>query len=162
MILRQNFQHNLKYLKVDLKQANFHIDSEYENQFNRLIILIQDDKPISPQNILETTGYNVYDNDSFNINQSLIGLSFKTGGPYTTLNIAKSSYNFYNVTDVKSKRTLLVIESQNKEDLDVFRQKAEVIRIAFAILMVDFMVILVVMFVLMIRLLKKLMVHGLK
>jgi hypothetical protein len=121
-------------LKGRFKQANFHIDSEYENQFNRLIILIQDDKPISPQNILETTGYNVYDNDSFNINQSLIGLSFKTGGPYTTLNIAKSSYNFYNVTDVKSKRTLLVIESQNKEDLDVFRQKAEVIRIAFAIL----------------------------
>lgn len=121
-------------LKGRFKQANFHIDSEYENQFNRLIILIQDDKPISPQNILETTGYNVYDNDSFNINQSLIGLSFKTGGPYTTLNIAISSYNFYNVTDVKSKRTLLVIESQNKEDLDVFRQKAEVIRIAFAIL----------------------------
>lgn len=121
-------------LKGRFKQANFHIDSEYENQFNRLIILIQDDKPISPQNILETTGYNVYDNDSFNINQSLIGLSFKTGGPYTTLNIAKSSYNFYNVTDVKSKRTLLVSESQNKEDLDVFRQKAEVIRIAFAIL----------------------------
>lgn len=121
-------------LKGRFKQANFHIDSKYENQFNRLIILIQDDKPISPQNILETTGYNVYDNDSFNINQSLIGLSFKTGGPYTTLNIAKSSYNFYNVTDVKSKRTLLVIESQNKEDLDVFRQKAEVIRIAFAIL----------------------------
>ena len=121
-------------LKGRFKQANFHIDSEYENQFNRLVILIQDDKPISPQNILETTGYNVYDNDSFNINQSLIGLSFKTGGPYTTLNIAKSSYNFYNVTDVKSKRTLLVIESQNKEDLDVFRQKAEVIRIAFAIL----------------------------
>lgn len=121
-------------LKGRFKQANFHIDSKYENQFNRLIILIQDDKPISPQNILETTGYNVYDNDSFNINQSLICLSFKTGGPYTTLNIAKSSYNFYNVTDVKSKRTLLVIESQNKEDLDVFRQKAEVIRIAFAIL----------------------------
>ena len=95
-------------LKGRFKQANFHIDSEYENQFNRLIILIQDDKPISPQNILETTGYNVYDNDSFNINQSLIGLSFKTGGPYTTLNIAKSSYNFYNVTDVKSKRTLLI------------------------------------------------------
>ena len=121
-------------LRGRFKQANFHIESKYENQFNRLIILIQDDKPISPQNILKTTGYNVYDNDGFNINQSLLGLSFKTGGPYTTLNIAESSYNFYNVTDIKSQRTLLVIESQNKESLDVFRQKAEVIRIAFAIL----------------------------
>ena len=121
-------------LKGRFKQANFYIKSNYKNEFNRLIILVNDDKPISPQSILQRTGYNIYDNHNFNIYQSPIGLSYETGGPYTTLVIDKSSYDFYSVTDSLSRHNILVIESKNKEDLDMFRQKAEVIRIAFAIL----------------------------
>ena len=123
------FPYKPQILKGRFKQANFIIDSNYENEYNRLIIRIDDDKPIVPQDILLTTGNHIYDYDDFNIHPSLMGISFRHGGTYTDVVVDGASYKFYCI-----KEKLIVIEGKCREKLEIFRQKAEIMRIALAIL----------------------------
>ena len=121
-------------LKGRFKQANIYTGADSTKLYNRLIIPIVDDKPINPQAILMATGCNVYDNDCFNIQETPMGVPVNAGGSYTTLVIDKFHYDVYNLTDRLSKGSLLVIDGKGKEELDIFRSKAEIIRIAFAIM----------------------------
>ncbi|HOU69654.1 MAG TPA: hypothetical protein PKW49_13940 [Paludibacteraceae bacterium] len=123
------FPYKPQILKGRFKQSNFIVDSNYENGYNRLIIRIDDDKPIIPQDILLTTGNHIYDHDDFNIHPSLMGVSFKHGGAYTDVVVDGVSYKFYCI-----KEELIVIEGKCRENLESFRQKAEIMRIALAIL----------------------------
>lgn len=123
------FPYKPQILKGRFKQANFIIDSNYENEYNRLIIGIDDDKPIVPQDIILTTGNHIYDHDDFNIYPSLMGVSFRHGGTYTDVVVDGTSYKFYCI-----KEKLVVIEGKCRENLEIFKQKAEIMRIALAIL----------------------------
>ncbi|MBY8964008.1 hypothetical protein KJK34_14715 [Flavobacterium sp. D11R37] len=123
------FPYRPQLLKGRFKQANLITDSNYKNEYNKLIIKVEDDKFISPQYIISSTGTHLYDHDKFNVHSSLMGVSFKTGGSYVEVKIGDAKYNFYSVEG-----DLIVIDGLNKENLDIFKLKAEIIRIALAIM----------------------------
>lgn len=116
-------------LKGRFKQANVITSNNYTNCYNRLILKVDDDRIIGGQNIIAHTGTHLYDHEKFNIHGSLMGLSFKTGGSYTEVVIGGIRYNFYAVEG-----DIIIIDGADKEDLAIFKQKAEVIRIALAIM----------------------------
>lgn len=111
------------------RQANTISPNNYKNCYNRLILKVTDDKIIGPQNIIAHTGMHLYDHDKFNVHSSLMGLSFKTGGSYSEVVIGGIHYNFYDVEG-----DIIIIDGADKEDLSAFAQKAEIIRIALAIM----------------------------
>lgn len=115
-------------LKGRFKQANLVTDNNYINEYNRLIVKVIDDNFISPQDIIGISGKHIYDHDKFNVHSSLMGVSFKTGGRFTEVNIDKIRYNVYSIED------LIIIDGLDKESLKDFKKKAEVIRIALGIL----------------------------
>jgi len=111
------------------KQANLICAHEYKNVFNRLIIKVEDDKMIGPLDILEYTGWAEYDHDKFNVHPSLMGISFKTGGGHAEVKVGTSTYLFYDVEG-----NFLIIDGLSREDLETFKQKAEAIRTALALM----------------------------
>lgn len=123
------FPYKPQILKGRFQQANNITDNNYINLYNRLILAIEDDKPLAPQDIIQRSENHLYDYDEFNIRESLMGLSFKSGGCYINVIIDKIDYRFYSI-----KEKLLVIDGCSQEDLSSFRIKAEIIRIAYAIL----------------------------
>lgn len=116
-------------LKGRFRQANFVTANNYKNCYNRLILKIDDDKIIGPQDIIADFGRHLYDHEKFNVHDSLMGLSIKTGGSFTEVVIGGTRYDFYNVEG-----NLILIDGADKEDLAIFKQKVEVIRIAFAVM----------------------------
>lgn len=116
-------------LKGRFSQANLIIPSEYKNTYNRLLLKVDDDKFISPQDLVAITGLHIYDHDKFNIHDSLMGMSFKTGGQFSEVEIENKRYHIYGVAD-----TVYLIDGVEREDFEIFKQKAEVIRIALAML----------------------------
>ncbi len=116
-------------LKGRFKQANVITSNNYTNCYNRLILKVDDDRMIGGQNNIAHTGTHLYDHEKFNIHGSLMGLSFKTGGSYTEVVIGGIRYNFYTIEG-----DIFIIDGADKEDLAIFKQKAEIIRIALAIM----------------------------
>jgi len=116
-------------LKGRFRQANLVATNSYKNCYNRLILKVDDDKMIGPQNIIAHTGKHLYDHEKFNVHASLMGISFKTGGSFTEVLISGIPYNFYEVEG-----NILIIDGADKEDLTIFKQKVEIIRIALALM----------------------------
>lgn len=116
-------------LKGRFKQANIITSNNYTNCYNRLILKVDDDRIIGGQNIIAHTGKHLYDHEKFNVHGSLMGLSFKTGGSYTEVVIGGVRYNFYDIEG-----DIIIIDGADKEDLAIFKQKSEIIRIALAMM----------------------------
>ncbi|MCS3737699.1 hypothetical protein [Mucilaginibacter dorajii] len=123
------FPYKPQILKGRFRQASLVSANDYKNRYNRLVLKIADDKITSPQSILDFTGMQLYDHEKFNVHGSLMGLSFKTGGSYTEVIIAGIHYHFYTVTG-----DILIIDGRGREDLEDFKLKAEIIKIAFAVI----------------------------
>jgi len=123
------FPYKPQVLKGRFSQANLVIPSNYKNSHNRLILKIEDDKPIGPLDIIMRSGSHLYDYEKFNVHPSLMGMSFRTGGGYSEVVIEEKHYHFYDVAD-----SIYLIDGIDREDLEIFKQKAEIIRIALAIL----------------------------
>lgn len=64
-------------LKGRFRQANIVATNSYKNCYNRLILKVDDDKIIGPQNIIAHTGKHLYDHEKFNVHASLMGVSLK-------------------------------------------------------------------------------------
>ncbi|MBS1666364.1 MAG: hypothetical protein JST58_03215 [Bacteroidetes bacterium] len=123
------FPYKPQILKGRFSQANLMVPSDYKNSFNRLVLKIEDDKPIGPLDIIMRSGSHLYDYEKFNVHPSLMGMSFRTGGGYAEVKIEEKHYRFYEVSD-----SIYLIDGIDREDLEQFKQKAEVMRIALAIL----------------------------
>lgn len=123
------FPYKPQTLKGRLKQANLLVDGDYKNNYNRLMLTLTDDKVICLQDIVETTGAHIYDHEPLNVHGSLMGLTFKTGGTYTDVDIAGLKYSMYSVNTGQ-----IFVDGYGREDLIDFKQKAEIIRVAFALL----------------------------
>ena len=122
------FPYKPQILNGRFSQANLKVTSKYKNGYNRLILEIKDIEIISPQDILTVTGLQLYDHDKFNIHSSLFGISFKSGGNFTEVTIGDKGYHIYSIA-----KSIYIIDGINREDLKVFKQKAEIIRIALGL-----------------------------
>lgn len=123
------FPYKPQILKGRFSQANLIVPSEYKNSYNRLILKIDDDQFIGPLDLLMRTGTQLYDHEKFNVHPSLMGPSFRTGGGCTEVIIENKRYHLYSIDD-----SISLIDGIDREDLEVFKQKAEIMRIALAIL----------------------------
>jgi hypothetical protein len=123
------FPYKPQILKGRFSQANLIVRSGYKNSYNRLLIQVIDDEIIIPQHLLGSTGSHLYDYDLFNIHQSLMGISFKNSSRFTEIVIDEKRYHIYCVDE-----SIYLIDGIDREDLDIFKQNAEVIRITLAIL----------------------------
>lgn len=116
-------------LKGRFSQANLIVPSQYKNSYNRLILKTEDDKLLGPLDFMERSGSHLFDYEKFNVHPSLMGMSFRTGGGHVEIELDKKHYRFFEVAD-----SLYFIDGLDPENLEIFRQKAETIRIALAIL----------------------------
>lgn len=123
------FPYKPQILKGRFSQANLIVPSGYKNSYNRLLIQVIDDEIIIPQHFLGSTGSHLYDYDLFNIHQSLMGISFKNSSRFTEIVIDEKRYHIYCLDE-----SLYFIDGIDREDLDIFKQNAEVIRVSLAII----------------------------
>lgn len=123
------FPYKPQVLKGRFSQANLIVASQYKNVYNRLILKIEDDEFLGPLDFIMRSGSHLFDYEKFNVNTSPMGLSFRTGGGHVQIDLDKKRYCFYEIAE-----SLYVIDGLDLEDLDIFKRKAEVIRIALAIL----------------------------
>lgn len=123
------FPYRPQILKGRFRQGNLISKHKYLNCYTRLVIKLDDDKPVSPQNVISTTGTHLYDHDKFNVHPSLMGISFKTGGSFSVIVVAGLPYKIYSLSE-----GVLAIDGIEREDLSPFRQKAEVMRVVLALM----------------------------
>lgn len=123
------FPYKPQILKGRFSQANLIVPSQYKNVYNRLILKAEDDKLLGPLDFIERSGSHLFDYEKFNVHPSLMGMSFRTGGGHIEIELDKKSYRFFEVADA-----LYFIDGLDPEDLKIFKQKTETIRIALAIL----------------------------
>ncbi|MBX2933907.1 MAG: hypothetical protein KF825_06655 [Ferruginibacter sp.] len=123
------FPYKPQILKGRFSQANLIVPSEYKNSYNRLMLKTEDDKLLGPLDLIERSGSHLFDYEEFNVHPSLMGMSFRTGGGHVEIELDKKRYRFFEVAD-----SLYLIDGLDLEDLEIFKQKAETIRIALAII----------------------------
>lgn len=123
------FPYKPQILKGRFSQASLIVPSEYKNGYNRLILKTEDDKLLGPLDAIRRSGSHVFDYENFNIHPSLMGMSFRTGGGHVNIEFDGKHYCLFQVAD-----SLYIIDGLDLEDLEIFKQKAETIRIALAIL----------------------------
>jgi len=123
------FPYKPQVLKGRFSQANLMVPSKYKNVYNRLLLKIDDDEFIGPLDLIMRTGTHLFDHEKFNVHPSLMGPSFKTGGGYTEIKIENKLYRFYSAD-----HAIYIIDGMEKEDLEAFKHKAEIMRIALAVL----------------------------
>ena len=123
------FPYKPQILKGRFSQANLIVPSQYKNGYNRLILKTEDDKLLGPLDLIERSGSHLFDYEKFNVHPSLMGMSFRTGGGHVKIELNEKHYRFFEVAD-----SLYIIDGLYPEDMDIFKQKAETIRIALSIL----------------------------
>jgi len=116
-------------LKGRLRQANVITAKNYKDGFNRLMIKVEDDQAVSPLDIVNYGEWHEFDHEQFNVHRSLMGLLFRTGSGSVQVKFDGNSYRFYMVEG-----DILFIDGLGREDLELFKQKTEVMRIALALL----------------------------
>lgn len=116
-------------LKGRFRQASTDCSNNYQNCYNRLIIKVDDDKIVGPQEILDSTGRHFYDNEYLNTDATPMGISFRTGSTFAEFMIAGVRYKFYTL-----KGNLLVIDGTDREDLSLFKQKAQIARVVLSLM----------------------------
>lgn len=127
------FPYKPQILKGRFSQASLIVPSQYKNGYNRLILKTEDDKLLGPLDFIERSGSHLFDYEKFNVHPSLMGMSFRTGGGHIEIELEEKRYRFFEVAD-----SLYIIDGLDLEDLEIFKQKAETIRIALAILSGNF------------------------
>jgi hypothetical protein len=116
-------------LKGRFSQVNTVSPDDYKNCYNRLMIKVEDDKMVGPQDLLVPSGRHVYDKEQFNVDRSLMGISFRSGGAFTDFTIKGMHYRIFSLSD-----TILLIDGLDREDLSSFQIKGEVARVAMGLM----------------------------
>jgi hypothetical protein len=124
-----NFGYAPQTLKGRFKQANHFTERNFKQCYNRLIIKTGDADFIGPNDIVESTGWHWTDHEGFNLNLTLMGITYRQPHPHTEISFGGSTFRIYSLS-----KGILVIEGLEAEDLSEFKKHEEVIRTALALL----------------------------
>lgn len=124
-----HFPYKPQYLRGRFSQMNIITENGYSDNYNRLILKLNDDNVVHPLDILSRTGSHIYDHDALNVDNSLIGIPIFNGGGYSLTKINGTDYKVFSI-----KKSIMIIDGLAKEDINTFKHNAEIIRVALAIL----------------------------
>lgn len=125
-----HFPYKPQYLRGRFNQMNIITENGYSDNYNRLILKLNDDNVVHPLDILSRIGSHIFDHETLNVdNSSLIGIPMFNGGGYSLTKINGKNYKIFSI-----KKSIMVIDGLIKEDINTFKHNAEIIRVALAIL----------------------------
>lgn len=96
--------------------------------YYRLIMQVEHDVQL-PLGIFARAETLFFDHEHFNVHDSLMGMSFRTGGGCTEIAVRNHPYRIFEVKD-----KLIFIECRERQSLENFQQETGIIRVALALL----------------------------
>lgn len=122
------FPYEPQILQGRFTQINQVVPSNYADVYLRLIVPVSDKKVKTPSSILERSGSLIFDNEEFNVTDTVMGISFRTGAGFSEIEVNGKRYHYYFA------KKIFILECLDKNDLDSFKLETEQIRLAFAFL----------------------------